>query len=148
MQLRTLVPGLLALSLTVAGVARADVAPRHPAGPRVQLVLLSASGARGVPAEDTARVESAVRAHLARQYRRVQLCLANADLREDPMRSRGRRLELRIDVDRGGQGRATVQRDSAMPAAARSCLLEVASGVHVRPAPRGDVQVRVVYELR
>jgi hypothetical protein len=35
-----------------------------------------------------------------------------------------------------------------MPPAARRCLLEAVRAVAVRPAPRGDVLVRVVYQLR
>jgi hypothetical protein len=142
----------LALVFLVSGTARADLVfptrPPPPSGPSLQLVLVSGSGARGVPAEDVSRVEAAVQSHLASQRRRVDLCLRNADLREDPMRSRVRRIELRVRVDRTGRGRASVQRNDGMPAAVRSCVLESLSGVNVRPGPRGEVTVRVVYELR
>lgn len=110
--------------------------------------MVSASAARGVPAEDVARVEAAVQGYLAAQRRRLELCLGNADLRQDPMRSRLRRLEIRLQVDRSGRARALVHRDEGMPAVARRCLLEAASGFSVRPAPRGEVSVRVVHELR
>jgi hypothetical protein len=140
-----------ALVLMLAGSAHADiVVPRSRvrAVPSAQLVLLSGSGERGVPDEDVSRVQSGVRAHVSAQRRRVQQCLVDVDLREDPMRTRARRVELRVRVGRDGRGRAVVHRNAGMPAGAVRCLREAAAGVNVRPPPRGEVVVRLVYELR
>lgn len=143
---------LLAALVVPSAAAHADAvdpAAARPHGPRVELAMVAASAAADAPDGDVARIQSDVHGQLARASRRVQRCLAGDDLREDPLRSRARRMEIHVRLTRSGRPeRVWVQRDTGMPPAARRCLLEAVRAVSVRPAPRGDVLVRVVYQLR
>jgi len=147
------VRGALLVALMVAPAsARADALvpePRAARSPRVELALVAAAAAPDAPGGDIARVQSDVHGQLARATGRVQQCLAGDDLREDPLRSRARRMEIHVRLTRSGRPeRVWVHSDTGMPPAARRCLLEAVRAVSVRPAPRGDVVVRVVYQLR
>ena len=142
---------IVALMVSSAS-ARADIVePERPAAraPRVELAMVTAAAAPDAPGGDIARVQSDVHGQLARATGRVQRCLAGDDLREDPLRSRVRRMEIHVRLTRSGRPeRVWVHSDTGMPPAARRCLLEAVRAVAVRPAPRGDVLVRVVYQLR
>lgn len=143
----------LVVALMVASAsARADgLGPEPPPArtPRIELAMVTAAAAPDAPGGDIARVQTDVQGQLARATGRVQRCLAGDDLREDPLRSRARRMEIHVRLTRSGRPeRVWVESDTGMPPAARRCLLEAVRAVSVRPAPRGDVLVRVVYQLR
>jgi hypothetical protein len=135
----------------LAAPLSADVVPNEPlrpAMPRAELASVSASPAPDAPQEDVARVEEHVHEQLSRSMQRIERCIGDADLREDPLRSRARRMEIHLRVTRSGRAeRVWVHRESGIPPSARRCLLEAVRTIAVRPAPRGDVLVRVVYEL-
>jgi hypothetical protein len=145
------IAALILSSSMAAASAHADLVVPHP-NVRVildlSLAMVTASAHGDAPAEDVERVERAIRDQLVRARPRVQRCLRNVDLREDPLRNRARRIELRMVLDRSGRPeRVWVQHDQGMPRGARRCLLEPARAVNVHPAPRGGVLVRIVYEL-
>ena len=150
MTLRLALAFALVLALGAAP-ARADVVPIDPRVRPVlapRLVMVSAGAAPDAPAADVAAVERAVREQLAAAQSRVRRCLDGFDLREDPLRSRARRLELRLRFSRRGRpARVWVHQNDGMPRAAEACVLEAARAVNV-PAPRGEVLVRAVYALR
>lgn len=142
----------LVISLLSAASARADVVVERPRVRPVlapQLTMVSAAPAPDAPADDVASVERSAREQLAAAQTRIRRCLDRVDLRQDPLRSRTPRVELRLRFSRSGRpARVWVHRNDGMPAAAERCVLEAARAVSVRPAPRGEVLVRAVYMLR
>lgn len=142
---------LILSSVLFATSAHADIVVPRPnvrAVLNLSLAMVSASAHTGAPAGDVAMVERAVRDQLGAGHGRVRRCLANVDLREDPLRNRARRIEIRMVLSRSGRPeRVWVHHDEGMPRAARSCVLEPIRAVNVRPAPRGGVLVRIVYEI-
>ncbi len=142
---------LVLSTLLFAATASADVAvpyPRVRAVLDMSLAMVSATAHTDAPAEDVAMVERAVRDQLSSAHPRVRRCLGNVDLREDPLRNRARRIEIRMVLNRNGRPeRVWVHQDQGVPRGARRCLLEPARSVNVRPAPRGGVLVRIVYEI-
>lgn len=143
---------VLVLGALMAASAQADVYVPQPVVRPVltpRLAMVTASPAPDAPAGDVTTVETAVRAHLSSAHSRVSRCLNNVDLREDPLRSRTPRIELRFRFSRSGRpSRVWVHRNEGMPRAAEACVLEAARAVSVTPAPRGEVLVRAVYVLR
>ena len=112
-------------------------------------VLVSVDWRAGAsaPTPDTEAVTSEVRNDLAIAEERIERCIDGADLREDPLRSRTRRLTVVFHFSRSGTPRVSVERNT-MPPLVRQCILEAARSVRASTAPRGDVTVRAVYELR
>ncbi len=140
----------IALGLMTAASASADVYVPQPVVRPVlspRLAMVSASAAPDAPAEDVRETERSVRAQLASSLTRVRRCLNGIDLRDDPLRSRTPRMEVRLRFARSGRPTVSVHRNDGMPQAAASCVLEAARAVSLRPAPRGTVLVRAVYTL-
>lgn len=147
LRIAALIPSLLLLATS----ARADiVVPRPRIRPvlEMSLAMVSASAHPDAPDEDVRMVERAVREQLGQAHPRVRRCLRGVDLREDPLRNRARRIEIRVVLNRAGRPeRVWVHHDDGIPRRARRCLLEPARNVSVRPPPRGGVLVRIVYSV-
>lgn len=132
------------LSFILTSPAAAD-----PPASRAELAMVSASAAPDAPRVDVAQVQAGVQAQLARSQDRIQRCFERADLSEDPLRTRARRMEIHARLTRSGHPeRVWVDHETGIPPEARRCLLDAVRAIHVRPAPRGDVLVRIVYQLR
>ncbi|MCZ7680976.1 MAG: hypothetical protein M5U28_20200 [Sandaracinaceae bacterium] len=96
----------LVISLLSAAAARADVVVERPQVRPVltpQLAMVSAAAAPDAPAEDVASVERSAREQLAAAQTRIRRCLDRVDLRQDPLRSRTPRVELRLRFSRSGR---------------------------------------------
>jgi hypothetical protein len=146
---RSLLPVLLLPLFLAASAARADIPPRAPASVALYLAGVFASAAPDAPSEDVSRIEGDVRGQMYSAQRRIDRCLGSFNLREDPLRSRARRMELRLRFARSGRpNRVWIATNTGVPSVAQQCVLEAARSISVRPAPRGNVLVRVAYELR
>lgn len=127
--------------------ASADIPPSPVVGPELMLVSVDHRAGADAPAGDREAVTESVRSQLYERDGRVRRCLASSDLREDPLRSRTRRITVVFHFSRSGRPRVTAE-GSTVPAHVRSCVLEAARSIRVSSAPRGAVVVRAVYELR
>ena len=136
----------MTLVTLAAASASADVAPSRP-----RALTLSFGGVESIdveaPAADARAVTDAVRGQLARQQRRLSSCLANVDLREEPVLPRSRRLTGTMRFDRSGRPQVRITSARGIPSAARQCVMEVARAVSA-PAPRGAVVLRFTYVVR
>lgn len=141
--------GVLALGLSAASAARADIAvPRHRIRPVRTLVLRSLFIAEAeAPDADARHLMHEVRRSLRRNRSRLRRCLADVDLREDPVRDRTRRVTGRMRFSRSGRPDVSIVRARGIPRAARQCVLEVARSVS-GPAPRGEVTLTFVYAVQ
>lgn len=130
--------------LALAGSAQAEIAPPH----ELALVLVEATGEGRTPAEDVARVRGRAQAQLAEATEDIEGCVRDQAPREEPMSDRERRLVIHMRLaPSGGAARVWVARDSGMPPAVRRCVLEWVRAVEIHPPPRGEVQLRVVFDL-
>ena len=143
----------LALAFFVLGLtapAQADVVMTGPVArsrPRIQLVSFSQVSS-DAPGADSAGVRRDVRRALNRRSRRIERCVAELDLRRDPLRSGARTLEGRLVFSRSPRPRVVMGRDRGFPRAARACVERSLRGMRIETTPRGTVEVRFSYSIR
>jgi hypothetical protein len=125
--------------------AQADIPPRQPR-PTLSLVPVDYRAGGDAPAPDNEAVTASVRDQLYARDGRVGQCLRGSDLREDPLRTRTRRVTVVLRFSRSARPAVSTEGGS-MPAHVRSCILEAARSIRSSTTPRGTVTVRAVYEL-
>jgi hypothetical protein len=148
--MRFLVASLLLLTPLVTQPTRADVYVPHvrvDPVPTINLVSVDYRASSDAPQADTSAVTGEVQARLQSLDARIDQCIGRADLREDPLRSRTRRMIVVLRFSRSSTPQVSVERGGSMPAVARRCVVEAARSVRSSTVPRGDVTIRAVYEL-
>lgn len=136
--------------LLAAGSASAD-APAPPGrrvAPRTgRLVLFSVDVAeRGRGAD---RAASELRRELRSRQSRLDACVGDVEMREDPLRVRSRTVSGTVAftaVRRPSNVR--VSHAGGAPAGARRCVAELMRSVQLHTPPRGRVVLRFRYEVR
>ncbi len=141
----------LAFSCLLAGSASADIVyPGPPTPPALHFMgaTVTATASDAPPAAEVQRIDRELNRQFHAANARMQRCVSNADLREDPLRSRARRLEIWLSFTRSPRPtRVWVASNVGFPSYAERCALEAASSILLRPAPQGGLLVRASFTI-